>query len=102
MDDQAVLLKLNDHEHEIGSLKHRMKDCEDQQKAMNKLVNCVDRLALNMENMLAEQKEQGKRLTQLEQAPSDDFKHYKRIIAGCLITGVIGVILGAVFALIIK
>ena len=37
MNGQEIELKLNDHEHEIGSLKHRMSDVEAQTKAINNL-----------------------------------------------------------------
>lgn len=102
MNEQEIYLKLNDHDHEIGSLKHRVKGCEDNQKALSELIRSVDKLANTMENMIKEQKEQGERLERLEKAPADDFKYYKRLIAGCVITGIIGAILGAVLALILK
>ena len=100
--EQDILLKLNDHEHEIGSLKYRVKTCEENQKALADLIRSVDKLANSMENMVSEQKDQGARLERLEQAPADDYKYYRRIVVGCLITGVVGAILGAVIALIIK
>ena len=102
MNEQEVAIKLNDHNHEIASLKHRVKGCEENQKALAELIRSVDKLANSMENMVNEQKEQGERLERLENAPADDFKYYKRLIAGCVITGIIGAILGAVLALILK
>jgi len=41
MDETNIELKLNDHEHEIGSLKHRMKAVEENQKALNSLATSV-------------------------------------------------------------
>ena len=102
MNEQEVAIKLNDHNHEIASLKHRVKGCEENQKALAELIRSVDKLANSMENMVNEQKEQGERLERLENAPADDFKYYKRLVVGCLLTGVIGAVLGAVLALILK
>jgi hypothetical protein len=34
MNEQEVAIKLNDHDHEIGSLMHRVKGCEENQKAL--------------------------------------------------------------------
>lgn len=38
----------------------------------------------------------------LEKTPAEDHKYYKRLAAGCVITTVIGLIIGALFALFIK
>lgn len=102
MNEQEIAIKLNTHDHEIGSLKHRVKGCEENQKALSDLIRSVDKLANTMENMVNEQKEQGERLERLEQAPADDFKYYKRLVVGCVLTGIIGAVLGAVIALVIK
>lgn len=100
--EQEVALKINDHDHEIKSLKHRVGECEEQQKIMNALVNSVNELALNMKHMFDEQKAQGARLTTLEQVPANDYRHYRLVIGGCLITGIVGAVLGAIIALVIK
>ena len=102
MTTEEVIVKLTEHDEEIKSLKHRINDCEEAQDEMTTLIRSVDKLALNMEYMLKEQKKQGERLEDLEQAPLADFKHYKRLAIGCVITGIIGAILGAVFAIILK
>ena len=101
MEPEQIVIRLTEHQKEIGSLKHRMDDCEQSQTELAALIRSVDRLALNMENMLEEQKAQGERLKCLEQSPGEDYKYYKRLAVGCIITGIIGAILGAVFAIII-
>ena len=55
MTDEEIAVKLEGHEHEIGSLKHRMKEQEEQTKTMKDLVMSVKELALNMKNMMEEQ-----------------------------------------------
>lgn len=102
MTNEEIVIRLAEDKKEIGSLKHRMNDCEEQHKVMNMLVSAVDKLALNMEHMLNEQKGQGRRLLKLEQTPAEDYRHYKRLASGCVITTIIGIVIGAVFALIIK
>lgn len=108
MTQEEVAVQLEHHNDEIESLKRRVGKCEEQQNLLNKLVNSTDRLALNMEYMAKEQKKQGERLEKqgerlekLEHEPAEEFKHYKRLIIGCIITGIIGAILGAVLTLII-
>lgn len=102
MTNEEIAVGLAEHGKEIGSLKHRVKGCEEQQKTMNNLIKVVDKLAVNMENMLEAQKGQSGRLLKLEQAPVEDHKYYKRLIVGCIMTTVIGIVIGAVFALILK
>lgn len=102
LNNEDIAVKFAEHQKEIGSLKYRMSDCEKEQQTINDLALSVKSLAVNMEHMLKEQLQQGKRLLKLEQAPLEDYKHYKRLIVGCMITGIIGAVIGAVLTLIIR
>ena len=109
MTTEEVAVELEHHRNEISSLKHRMNKCEEQTDLLNRLVNSTDKLALNMEYMAKEQQKQGaslekqsQRLEKLEHEPADDFKHYKKVVIGCIITGVLSALIGAIFTLIIK
>lgn len=102
MTDENIKLKLNDHDHEIGSLKHRMDDVEAKQTEIYELTTAVNKLAISVEYMAKEQKEQGKRLNALEHEPVENAKYYKRAIFSCIVTAVVGAVIGALLALIIK
>ena len=95
MIEQEVAIKLNDHDHEIGSLKYRVKSCEEHQGVLSTLAEGVQRLAINMEHMQAELTRQWERLERLEQVPADDSRYYKRLVIGCIITSVLGLLAGA-------
>lgn len=101
MTHEEIAVKFENHEQEIKSLKHRMNACEDQQEILHKLVTTVDVLAVNMEHMVKEQEKQGKHLEKLENEPKEDFKHYKRLVIGCVATTIVGAVLGAVLATIL-
>ena len=101
MTNEEIAVKFEDHEHEIKSLKHRMAKCEEQQTTLQKLASSVDVLAVNMKHMADEQKSQREHIEKLEKEPAEDYKHYKRLIIGCVITGIIGAVLGAVMATIL-
>lgn len=94
MTEEQIAVKLEGHEHEIGSLKHRMKDQEEQTKTIQELVISVKELALNMRTMMEEQKDQGERLEQLEQEPAKRWKDSTKAIfnafLGALGTAVAG------------
>ena len=102
MSPEDMVIRLTKHSEEIGSLKHRVDGVEEAMEAQVSLARSVDKLATNMEYMCKEQVNQGKRLERLEQAPTEDFKHYKRAIVTALTGTLIGAIIGALLALIIK
>lgn len=98
MTDEAIAVRLENHEQEIKSLKHRMDEREEKDKTLSELTTSIRTLAVNMEYMAKEQQKQGERLERLEHEPTDEYKHYKRLIIGCIITTVIGTVLGAILA----
>lgn len=96
-----IQLTLNSHKHEIASLKHRMDDVEKKQDEIYELTNAVNKLAVSVEFMAKEQSEQGKRLDTLEKEPAENAKYYKRTIISCVITTLVGAVIGALIALLI-
>ena len=98
MSPEEIAVRLEHDKNEIESLKQRMKKCEEQQTTLNKLATSVDVLAVNMKHMAEEQKEQGRKLEKMEHEPAEDYKHYKRLIVGCVITTLLGAVIGAVLA----
>lgn len=101
MDDhEKIVLQLNDHKNEIGSLKHRVSDLEEAQKSITTLTLAVNDLATNMKYMVQEQKEQGKRLENLEKEPAEEAKYMRRTIITATITSIVGAIIGALIGLI--
>ena len=70
MDETNIELKLNDHEHEIGSLKHRMKAVEENQKALNSLATSVA-VMVEKQDAIAEKVEGiDAKVSTLEQRPA--------------------------------
>lgn len=97
MTDTEVAVKLENHDQQIKSLKHRMDEQEEQGKSLSSLALSVQKLALSMESMIEEQKNQGARLAKLESEPAERWSSMTRIIfntivgagAGAFATGVI-------------
>lgn len=101
MTNEEIAVALAEDRNRIKSLEHRITDCEKRDEMLNKITISVEKLATNMEYMVKEQKEQGKRLEKLEQQPSEDFKYYKRLVVGCVATTLIGAVIGAVLSVIL-
>lgn len=75
----------------------RIQLLEDNLRQINDLTVSVEKMAVNMENMLAEQKRQGDRLEELEKEPAETNRQIKLAV----ITSVIGTVVGAVVMAII-
>ena len=99
MTAEEMAIEIAKQSKDIHSLEYRMKDAEDEIKAVNKLVSSVEKLALSMEHMAEEQKEQGERLKRLESEPLETAKYSKRAIITGIISAIISAIFGAVLAL---
>lgn len=87
MEHEEIAVRLEGQDKEIGSLKHRMSDVEEQNKTINNLVISVKELAINMQNMLREQQNISSRLTELENKPA---KRWEAVL-----TALIGAVVGA-------
>ena len=67
MEDVAVMLE--GHEHEIGSLKHRMKDVENNQAALLKLTTSVEVMATKQDEMGTKVDRIDAKMTAIEEKP---------------------------------
>lgn len=98
--EMDVAVKLEAHEHEISSLKDRVKELEAESKAIQELAISVNKMAVNMENMLAEQRKQGERLGVLEKVPVETNKQVKQAIITALTGGIVGAFITAILTII--
>lgn len=99
LSDHDKIIQLDD---EVKSTKRRVSVIEKQLSVTQDLTISVNKLAINMDNMLKEQVKQGERLDKMERAPLEEAKYYKRQIISCIITAIVGAIVGAILCLIIK
>lgn len=89
-------------EKDIESHSQRLDKLEDKQESILELVITVKELAMNMKSMTEVQKTQNERLEKLEQEPLNNAKFYRREIIKTVLTVIVGAIVGALIALIIK
>lgn len=77
----------------------RLELLEQSMETQRKIATSVEKLALNMEQMLKEQEKQGERLTALEQKPARNWNNMTRTIldnlTGALTAAVVGGIVWA-------
>ena len=100
MDNTEIAVRLEAHEHEIGSLKYRVKELEAEGRALQELTVCVNKMAVNMENMIGELAKHNERLEAIEKVPAETNKQVRQAIITALIGGVIGAIVTAILTLV--
>lgn len=93
MTDEEIAVKLEGHDHEIGSLKHRMKDQEEQNKVIQDLVLSVKELALNMKNMIEAQGRQAADIEMLKAEPAKRWKDSTKAVFNAFL-GAVGAAIG--------
>ncbi len=96
MTPEEIAVKIEGHEHELKSLKHRMDNQEEESRSIQQLVISVERIALSTEHIMQEQEEQGKRLKVLEGRDGDMW----RKVVSHMATVVMGIVIGYIFKLI--
>lgn len=77
---------------------HRLTALEESVREINRLTVSIEKMATSLENMTAEQKKMGDRLTAIEEKPA---KRWDAVVSG-IISGVIGILIGLLSAGIIK
>lgn len=99
MTEEEIAVNIASHEHEIGSLKHRVKDLETGSQVIQSLTISINKMAVSMENMLTEQKKQGARLEVLERVPMETNKQVKAAIITALVGGIVGAVLTTIITI---
>lgn len=97
LNERVTSLEVNQKNiyHQIDEIKENVKD-------IHRLTASVERIALQVDTTAKKVDKIDDRLEAIEAEPGNNYKHYKRLVIGCVITGVVSAILGAVMVLIFK
>ena len=90
--DELTKVELDRIRDENDRQNHRIDKLERTMEEIRKISTSVEKLAINMENMLSEQKKQGDRLNELEAKPAEAWTTMQRTI----LTTICGALAGAV------
>lgn len=86
----------------ISEIKNEIKEIWNITLSVQELALSVKQLAKNMEEMNERQKEQDSKIEKLRSEPADSWRHFKGILIGILTTSIVGGIIAALFAIIMK
>ena len=96
MTNEEIAVKLEDHEHEIGSLKHRMKAAEESSKALNKLATAMEIMAVKQDNMSQNIEKLTGKVERLEAEPGKRWKFVIEKAIYFVVAAVVGFMLAQV------
>lgn len=99
---EALETKIAVIETDLKNVEGRVSVLEEVSKERHELAKSVQKLAINMEYMLQEQREIKTKVQALETAPAEEHKFFRREVIKCIISGVLGAIIAALVALVIK
>ena len=86
MTDEEVAVKLENHEQEIKSMKHRMESVEEQRKELQEMTLSIKELTINVRQMVTVQENQGARLATIEAEPAKAWSNTKRTIFNAILS----------------
>lgn len=96
MNNEEITIKLTEHGKEIGSLKHRVNDLEEDTALIHELVISVKELALNIQSMVKEQERLAKsqergfqRIEVLEKKPAKRWESIVTVLITAAVTAVV-------------
>ncbi len=102
MPDTELWKEIADLRAHQKDLVREVKELREEHKDFRRLVVAVEKIALRTESIEKKVDGMGERLLEVEKEPADNFKHYKRLIVGCIITGILTALLTAGITLILK
>ena len=102
MTDTEITAQVAKNTSDIGHIFHEIDDIKDEVKDIHRLTSSVERIAEKMDSTAQKVDKIDSRLEDIEKEPRDKLEHYKRLIIGCIITGVLGTVIGALLTLIIR
>ena len=75
---------------------HRIDKLETMAEQLADMAASIKVMAVSMQGMQAEQKEQGERLKKIEEEPADNWRKFTWTAFACVVTGIIGFVLAKI------
>ena len=93
MTNEEIAVKLEDHEHEISSLKHRMRAAEESTNVLNRLVTAVEVMATKQENTMQSVDRLTNKVEALEAEPAKKWRFVVEKAIYFVVAAVVGYML---------
>ena len=96
MTNEEITIKLNDHDHEISSLKHRMADMEATSEAITRLASAVEVMATKQDGMSKSMDKLTVKVEALEAEPAKKWRFVVEKAIYFVVAAVVGFMLAQV------
>lgn len=97
MNNEEIAVKLNDHDNEIGSLKHRMDKAENTIEQIHELTTSVKLIAQKQDNVVSKLDSLTTTVAEITKQPAEKWNK----VTSTILTGLVSAIVTAVAAFII-
>lgn len=97
MNNEEIAVKLNDHDNEIGSLKHRMDKAENTIEQIHELTTSVKLIAQKQDNVVSKLDSLTNTVSDITKQPAEKWNK----VTSTILTGLVSAIVTAVAAFII-
>ena len=96
MTNEEIAIRLNDHDHEINSLKHRMSDMEATSEAITRLASAVEVMATKQDGMSKSMDKLTVKVEALEAEPAKKWRFVVEKAIYFVVAAVVGFMLAQV------
>lgn len=96
MNMESIAVKLEDHEHEIGSLKHRVTAVETATQALHRLATAVEVMATKQDSMSKSMDKLAQKVEALEAEPAKKWRFVVEKAIYFVVAAVVGFMLAQV------
>ena len=81
---------------------HQLDEIKSEVKDIRKLTGAVEMMAEQMREVNTKVTKIENRMDEVDAEPRKNYQHYKRVIVDCVLTGIVGALLGAILVMILK
>jgi methylthioribose-1-phosphate isomerase len=81
---------------------HQLSEIKEEVKDIRRLTNAVEKIAQKTESIETKVVEMGKRVSEVENEPLEEYKNFKRLVLGAVVTTALSTVVTAILALIMR
>ena len=98
---ENILQRIAALEEAKKNMQHELTKVEEDVKDIHRLTTAIEKVAVRVEDTNHKVDDIGHRLEVIEHAPAEDMRHLRRTIVGCVVTGILGAVIGALIQMLI-
>lgn len=102
MTDEAIAVKLTDHDNRIKSLQKRMDKAEETYEVLNNMSQSIGELVIQMKYTDENVRDLKNTVSTMREEPIKNSKSIRNTVISCIVTGVVGAVVGAIMSFVLS